>query len=154
MRKRATICIAAMIAAGATAPAYAASFSPAGGSVSGGGSGSVNGTLCVASVVGSVDASGSYAEVDVSNSGAPGCSDFKVSARVWANGDLDLVKVFYLPSSPVVPVCDSGAAVYSGAVVLSNVSSSVVNAYLPSAVVVGACSLEADLDVGPAQVAP
>lgn len=149
MLKAAISTIAALVGVAAM-PAYAQSFTPAPTTVSGTGTGYVNGTPCTGALVtAAVDASGTYADVTFDNS-ATACSAYGVTARVWANGTLSNVVVTYLPTATVI--CSSGATTYPGAIEYANVNGS-VNAFVdPSApVIVGACAVAADMTVGPLQ---
>ncbi|MBN8809848.1 MULTISPECIES: hypothetical protein [Sphingomonas] len=147
MLKASISAVAALV--GVTAmPAYAQSFTPAPTTVSGSGTGYVNGTPCTgATVNGSVDSSGTYVDVTFDNS-ATACSAYGVTARVWANGSLSNVVVTYLPTSTVI--CSSGSTIYTNVVEYTNLSGPKVNAFVdPSApVTVGACAVAADMTVG------
>ncbi|MBB4097950.1 hypothetical protein [Sphingomonas kyeonggiensis] len=151
---KASISTIAVLVGLSAMPAYAQSFTPAPTTVSGTGTGYVNGTPCTgATVNGSVNSSGTYADVTFDNS-ATACSAYGVTARVWANGTLSNVVVTYLPTSTVI--CSSGTTTYPGVVEYTNVTGTTVNAYVdPSAPVsVGACAVAADMTVGTLQFVP
>lgn len=145
----------AVLASTTAIPAYAQSFSPAPTTISGSGTGYINSNTCSgANVTGTVDSSGSYADVSFDNS-ATACAAYAVTARVWANGDLSDVVVTHIPSATVI--CNSGATIYSGVVAYTNYPDGVtMNAFVDdmAPVTVGACSVAADMDVATVQFVP
>lgn len=154
MMLKAFIGTIAVLASTTAMPAFAQSFTPAPTTISGTGTGYVNGTPCTgAAVSGSVNSSGTYADVSFNNAGTA-CAAYAVTARVSANGTLSNVVVTYLPTSTVI--CSSGATTYPGVVEYTNVSGTTMNAYVdPSApVTVGACAVAADMTVGTVQFVP
>lgn len=146
----------AVLATTTAMPVYAQSFSPAPTTISGTGTGYVNGTPCTGAVVtGTVDSSGAYADVSFNNAGTL-CAAYGVTARVWANGDLSNVVVTNL-SNPVPPICDSGSAKYEGVVEYTNYpDGETMNGFVDdqNPVQVGNCWVAADMDVAVVQIVP
>ncbi len=144
----------AVMATATAMPVYAQSFSPAPTTISGTGTGFVNGIPCTGAVVtGTVNSSGSYADISFDNS-ATSCAAYAVTARVWANGDLSNVVVTDLTNNQ--DICVS-VTTYEGVVTYTNYpDEETMNGFVDdqNPVQVGNCWVAADMDVAVVQIVP
>ncbi|QUM71694.1 hypothetical protein [Sphingopyxis granuli] len=154
MKIRALLCIASMLPTGLAAPAYAASFTPASSTINGWGLSELNGTACYATVAGTTSLWGDSVSVRFTHSGAAPCTDIVVDAVVEANGDVKDVKVYFLPVSSTVPVCDGTGITHFSAITLNNFGINVDAETYPFAITVAGCSFWTSVTMGPMQVVP
>ena len=155
MSKLSFIVLAALISSASVTPAYADETGPhffaADNVVMASGYGNINNNPCDATAVITVgpdthNPSGShvdhadYADVVFTNTSFP-CSNYKVTARFYPNGDVSDVEVTDLGTATVI--CSS-TGVYSGALTYVG---NITDAYLNSPITVGACLLDTDISV-------